>query len=349
MTAPYPWLRVYASMLTDRRVLAVASDLGRTEAEVLGYLVALMLWAGEHAQDGVIRPTMPGGEAVIIERAVHWRGRAGRLSTALLAHGLLVDHAEGLVLADWQEQQGAHIAKLERDRATADAKRAAKKSANARATPAGPSQDGRAMVARESRDGRAGVVRQEGERREERKKEDSPAAGAADASPAALTLTSPEAPAVTPAKPPRKPSATEALALRLQTRRAEALPDAAPDPLPAPARLNTTLGALVRQHGEPVVEAAHAAFLRAEKPQQMLPPCPLNAFTSAAVFAIYLAAAQRERPSRPAAAPVTGCAECGKPSMGLVWETPTCGDCMPKALEDPKGWGESHLKTGEAA
>lgn len=159
MSTPFPWLRLYSSTMADPRLLAAASELRATEFAVLGALSALMLWAGEHAQDGLICATAGSNEAAIVERAIGWRGQAGRLYAALVRHGLLAVVEGGVVLADWQEQQGKHVEKLLRDRAHSDTKRAARKSQDHRKTIAGPSQDGRAMVARESQGSRAMVAR----------------------------------------------------------------------------------------------------------------------------------------------------------------------------------------------
>jgi len=117
MSAPYPWLRLYTSTLDDSRVLAVATEVGIDEVEVLGRLCALMVWCSQHAQDGVIRAAGRATPALITERASRWHGPAGTLGAAFLSSGLLVEVEGGWRLADWEEQQGAHIAKLERDRA----------------------------------------------------------------------------------------------------------------------------------------------------------------------------------------------------------------------------------------
>jgi hypothetical protein len=97
----------------DPRLMVVARQLRKSYSDALGYHVALMLWAGRYAQDGVVRSAQP---EVLIEGVVDWKGKAGLLVAAFIEHGLLSAVDGGLKLADWAEQQGAHIEKLEKER-----------------------------------------------------------------------------------------------------------------------------------------------------------------------------------------------------------------------------------------
>ncbi|SDD64682.1 hypothetical protein [Myxococcus virescens] len=93
---------------------ALCARLG-PEADV--YLFRLWAYCGRERLDG----RFPGpGADLAVERAVRWRGRRGRLVEGLLAVGLLVVEGEDLVVAKWEEEQGAHIAKVDRDRTKPD-------------------------------------------------------------------------------------------------------------------------------------------------------------------------------------------------------------------------------------
>lgn len=339
MSSPYPWLRLYASMLADRRLLAAAADLGRAEAEVLGYLVALMLWAGEHAQDGIIRPTIAGGEVVIIERAVHWRGRSGRLAAALVEHGLLVDSAEGLMLADWQEQQGKHIEKLKRDRATAEAKRAAKKASDSLPTLARLPKDGRKTVARQSQDGRATVARDIEDKTETETETEEKKQQHVDPSPVTTPLALATPPVPKPDVSEQLQAAWNASAKRAGWQACTVLNK----PRKSSALARLAEGKLDLAAVAKALEAAEGhAFLAGKNDRGWR--ASFDWLTSPKGWASIIEGAYAAPASRAVTEPVTPpCVGCGKPSAGHVWsaEHPACLDCQREAVQHsdgPRSW-----------
>ncbi len=115
MSTPLPWIKMHTSLPTHRKSLELALELGVPRAWT--YQAALLLWAGEHAQDGRIRGKH---RASLVEHAAQWEGERGRLVSALLTVGFLEEEGEELIIHGWTEEQGAHVAKVSRDRSKPD-------------------------------------------------------------------------------------------------------------------------------------------------------------------------------------------------------------------------------------
>ncbi|NVJ13153.1 hypothetical protein [Myxococcus sp. AM010] len=113
-TCPLPWFKFRSAAPEEYAVHALCAQLG-AEADV--FLYRLWAYCGRERVDG----RFPGPSAALaVERAVRWRGRRRKLVDALLAVGLLALNGEDLVVSSWAEEQGAHIAKVVRDRAKPD-------------------------------------------------------------------------------------------------------------------------------------------------------------------------------------------------------------------------------------
>lgn len=116
-----PWIRVYTDLPDDERSLLLGSILGNPDAYL--HVVALRLWMGRRAPDGVIR----GAHADrLVETAAAWRGEPGKFLDAALEAGFLADvydgpddegHpvAAGYADVSWPVEQAAHVAKKARD------------------------------------------------------------------------------------------------------------------------------------------------------------------------------------------------------------------------------------------
>lgn len=122
MSNGLPWIRVYTNLPDDRRSLLLGSLLRNPHAYL--HVLALRLWMGRQAPDGVIR-----GEHAsrLVESAAAWTGEAGVFVEAAVQVGFLTEltgsdtHSAGGVVigyadVSWPEEQAAHVAKLERDR-----------------------------------------------------------------------------------------------------------------------------------------------------------------------------------------------------------------------------------------
>lgn len=114
MTSCLPWFKFRSAAPEEYSVHALCAILG---PEADAYLFRLWAYCGRERLDG----RFPGpGAALAVERAVRWRGRRGKLVEAMVTLGLLVLEGEDLVVSSWAEEQGPHIAKVERDRAKPD-------------------------------------------------------------------------------------------------------------------------------------------------------------------------------------------------------------------------------------
>lgn len=163
---------------------------------VVGHLAMAWLWASRYAQDGQVRTKDP---VRALERAAGWHGEPGRLVQAMREVGYL-EPGEDLRIHDWDDHQGAHIAKAEKDKERMRARRAEQAAA---------SRERSATVARQSSDGSANVARErrgEERRGEERTVEDLSSAKASDGEPGQASIPGLEAP--TPVDPPATPDPT---------------------------------------------------------------------------------------------------------------------------------------------
>ncbi|QDE90158.1 hypothetical protein BHS06_14980 [Myxococcus xanthus] len=186
-TCPLPWFKFRSAAPEEYAVHALCAQLG-AEADV--YLYRLWAYCGRERVDG----RFPGpGAALAVERAVRWRGRRRKLVDALLAVGLLVLTGEDLVVTSWAEEQGAHIAKVVRDRAKPDGR--AQGDAE---EPAASPRESLQTPAREDR----------GETGEKRRETKSPGRKAEKTTPPGRVIEAPQPPPLkTPASAPRGISA----------------------------------------------------------------------------------------------------------------------------------------------
>lgn len=177
MSCRLPWFKFRSAAPEEYEVHALCAQLG---PEADAYLFRLWAYCGRERVSG--RFPGPGAE-LAVERAVRWRGKRGRLVAALLSVGLLVREGEDLVVASWQEEQGAHVAKVVRD--------AAKPSGSAAESPEMPARLPPTSLPSPARD----VGGENGEKREEkttsqgRKADETPSRARQDE---------------TPSQPPRK-------------------------------------------------------------------------------------------------------------------------------------------------
>jgi len=115
------WIKLYVTLLSDRKVDELADELGIDDNTALGLMARLWLWAPANAPDGVIERPRPS----LIARALHWSGDPGRLLEALISARVLDEIEDGQVeLHGWQERQEellkALAEKAERDRLRAE-------------------------------------------------------------------------------------------------------------------------------------------------------------------------------------------------------------------------------------
>ncbi len=104
------WVSVDANLPNHRKSIDLAARVGDPRAWT--YLVQLWAWATQNEPAGVIR----GGAArLVLEHVSGWRGAADQLTQALIDSGWIDVLSDGLGLHDWQEHQGVHIAKAEKD------------------------------------------------------------------------------------------------------------------------------------------------------------------------------------------------------------------------------------------
>lgn len=102
-----PWIKLYGNVLEHPKSDMLEAELGVERAWT--HVVELWLWASKVRPDGVL-----GGmsDAVIAKRS-GWSGDAEAFVAALMATGWLTEER---VLVGWDEHQGAHKRKVERDR-----------------------------------------------------------------------------------------------------------------------------------------------------------------------------------------------------------------------------------------
>lgn len=133
LMAGLPWLKVYTDLPRDHRSLVLGDMLGDPRAWT--YVIQFRMYLAETAPTG--RLSGPYAE-VAFERCAGWTGERGRLLKAMRDAGFVRDgparDGEGTEIedVDWAKEQGAHIAKFERD--------AKKPSGNVR-NVAGPARD----------------------------------------------------------------------------------------------------------------------------------------------------------------------------------------------------------------
>lgn len=105
-----PWFRVDNDSVDHPKVDALAEKLD--EPLALAYVIRLWAWTMRYAARGRLAP----GARLSVERACGWRGQPGALWSALVETGWIDLHADGSAeVHDWDEHQGAAVAKAEKD------------------------------------------------------------------------------------------------------------------------------------------------------------------------------------------------------------------------------------------
>jgi hypothetical protein len=166
-----PWFRVDNDMVDHPKVDALADRL--KDPNALAYVVRLWAWTMRYAARGRLaggagtaRAGSVDGARLSVERACAWRGPAGELWSALVDTGWIDVAPDGSAeVHDWDEHQGAAVAKAEKDanRKRDDRKRRA--DGAGRSTDAGA--DGRA-------DGAGNETERDGTERDDRGSMSSP-------------------------------------------------------------------------------------------------------------------------------------------------------------------------------
>jgi hypothetical protein len=123
-----PWFKLYRDVGSSPKLFELEDRVGPA---ALAHLVKWWCGVAAHRPDGVLT----GIADTVLERWADWRGARGELASALRETGWI----EGDQVHGWGERQGGVLAKVERDREHAAARRA-------------ESRDGRTTVARRSRE-----------------------------------------------------------------------------------------------------------------------------------------------------------------------------------------------------
>lgn len=141
-----PWISVKTNLPTHRKSFELGVRLQDTRAWC--YLVQLWCWAAENEPTGKLSGDR---RASVAEHFAGWTGEPGKFVAEAIAVGFMDDDGDTLELHDWDEHQGAHIAKAERDADRIRKKRAELRKEQRRASVARQSHDDSAIVARASR------------------------------------------------------------------------------------------------------------------------------------------------------------------------------------------------------
>jgi hypothetical protein len=113
-----PWFKLHVGLPDNHKVVALKGLISEPLADA--YWTRLLNYCAAYAQTGRI---CGKAAAFTIEHAVRWPGQQGALVAAMLEVGLLERDGEDLVVHDWAKEQGAHVAKVERDRGKPRGKR----------------------------------------------------------------------------------------------------------------------------------------------------------------------------------------------------------------------------------
>lgn len=114
--AGLPWFKQAADLRRDPRALILGDILGDERGWT--YVVEMRMYLADNAPSGCVAGTHA---AVALERGSGWRGTKGTLIEALRVSGFLrvgpARDGEGTELedVDWHREQGAHVAKFQRD------------------------------------------------------------------------------------------------------------------------------------------------------------------------------------------------------------------------------------------
>jgi hypothetical protein len=165
--AGLPWFKIYSNIVGHPKTRALEEATGNPDA--LAYIVRLLSWFNEYAPGGRADGARTARAA---ERHCEWRGADGELIAALESSGWIERDGSEIVLHDWDEVQGGHIAKAKKD-----AERKKIKRLQSRAAPDGARTalkrraDGAETARAEVADG-ARTARVEESRREEKRVEE---------------------------------------------------------------------------------------------------------------------------------------------------------------------------------
>lgn len=112
------WFRVDVDMVDHPKTYALAESIGDPLAG--WYLIRAWAWTMRYAAHGRLsdgaETARAGGAETALERACGWHGEPGALVAALVACGWLDRDENGaLEVHDWDEKQGAAVAKADKD------------------------------------------------------------------------------------------------------------------------------------------------------------------------------------------------------------------------------------------
>lgn len=109
-----PWIQVTTNLRNHPKSLRLGVKLKDSRAYL--YLVDLWIWAGESCPAGELL----GDDAkAMVELVIGWRGEPGAFADAALEVGFLDAlnvEGGGVAIHDWEEHNGAHFRKQQRDR-----------------------------------------------------------------------------------------------------------------------------------------------------------------------------------------------------------------------------------------
>lgn len=114
--AGLPWLKVYTDLPRDPRSLVLGDMLGDPRAWT--YVIQFRMYLADNAPSGRLRGPYAD---VAFERCAGWTGERGRLLKSMRDAGFVragpARDGEGTEVEDldWAREQGAHVAKVERD------------------------------------------------------------------------------------------------------------------------------------------------------------------------------------------------------------------------------------------
>lgn len=105
------WIRVDGALKRHPKSVHLCALAGDCRAWT--YLIDLWSWAREHQPDGRITGPI---WSLVVEQVCDWRGERGKLAEAFVeARWLDVVEGNGVAIHDWEDHEGAIIAKAERD------------------------------------------------------------------------------------------------------------------------------------------------------------------------------------------------------------------------------------------
>jgi hypothetical protein len=114
------WIQTHQSLVSHRKTLTLADELGTSVPSAIGHLVCLWTWALDNAASGDLSTVRPK----TIASAALWRRRPDDFISAMLAAGFLDGGPdEPLRLHDWDDYAGRLMQQRERNRRNVQAHR----------------------------------------------------------------------------------------------------------------------------------------------------------------------------------------------------------------------------------